>query len=89
VTDFIKQSVFNCPAYGCAREAKLVRTAVQEFIHPVGGEKAAYYIVKCGKHGEKLITMDLQPVIHQNRDPNRRRARSARSACAFAPDTGF
>ena len=66
-------SAFKCPSNGCARQAKLVRTAVLEFIHPVGGEKAAYYIVECAKHGEKLITLNHQPVIHQNRDPNRRR----------------
>jgi hypothetical protein len=71
--DFVKVPVFKCPANGCGLEAKLVRAAVQEFIHPVGGEKVAYYIVKCARHGEKLITMELQPVIHRNRDPNRRR----------------
>jgi hypothetical protein len=73
VMDFVKRSVFKCPANGCGLEAKLVRAAVQEFIHPVSGEKAAYYIVECARHGEKLITKDLQPVIHQNRDPTRRR----------------
>jgi hypothetical protein len=72
-TESAKASVFKCPANGCGRQAKLVCIAVLEFIHPVGGEKAAYYIVECAKPGEKLITLDLQPVIHQNRDPNRRR----------------
>jgi hypothetical protein len=65
------ESEFRCPANGCG---------VEEFIHPVGGEKAAYYIVECAKHGRKLITMDLQPVTRQNRDPNRRSRRS-RDAC--------
>jgi hypothetical protein len=80
-----KPSVFKCPANGCGLAAKLVRAAVQEFIHPVGGEKAAYYIVECAKHGEKLITMDLQPVIHQNRDPNRRRPTGRMRVFAPAP----
>jgi hypothetical protein len=80
VSHFVKQSVFKCPVNECGREAKLVRAAVEEFIHPVGGEKAAYYIVECSKHGQKLITMDLQPVTRQNRDPNRRSRRS-REAC--------
>ena len=78
--EFARQSEFRCPANGCGRDAKLVRAAVEEFIHPVGGEKAAYYIVECAKHGRKLITMDLQPVTRQNRDPNRRSRRS-RDAC--------
>lgn len=74
MTEVAKQSAFKCPANGCGRDAKLVRVAVEEFIHPVGGQKPAYYIVECTKHGQKLITMDLQPVTHQNRDPNRRHA---------------
>lgn len=74
---------FKCPANGCGREAKFVRAAVEEFIHPVGGEKAAYYIVECANHGAKLITMDLQPVTHQNRNPNRRRRTPARGACGL------
>ena len=73
--EFVKQSGLKCPANGCGREAKLVRAVVEEFIHPVCGETAVYYIVECVKHGQKLVTMDLQPVTHQNRDPNRRRAR--------------
>ena len=72
--EFAKESKFKCPANGCGREAKLVRATVEEFIHSVGGEKPAFYIVECAKHGQKLITMDLQPVTQQNRDPNRRRA---------------
>ena len=72
--EFAKQSKFKCPANGCGREAKLVGAAVEEFIHSVGEEKVAYYIVECAKHGQKLVTMDLQPVTHQNRDPNRQRA---------------
>ena len=70
--EFAKTSRFNCPANGCDREAKLVRAAVDEFIHPVGGEKAAYYIVECAEHGQKLLTMDLRPITRQNRDPKRR-----------------
>ena len=69
---FAKQSKFKCPTNGCGREAKFVRATVEEFIYAysVGGEKAAYYIVECAKHGQRLITTDLQPVIHQKRDPN-------------------
>lgn len=75
--EFANQSEFKCPAMGCGREAKLVRATVEEFIHNFGGEKAAYYIVECAKHGQKLITRDLQPVTRRNREPNRRRSLNA------------
>jgi hypothetical protein len=64
--EFTKQSAFKCPANGCGCKAKLIRAAVEEFIHCNGGEKVAYYIVECAKHGQKLITMDVQLVTHQN-----------------------
>jgi hypothetical protein len=83
--EFAKFSEFRCPAIGCGREAKLVRATVEEFIHNFGGEKAACYIVQCAKHGQKLITIDLQPVTRQNRDPNRRRHEGRR---AKGPDIG-
>jgi len=65
--EFAKQSKFKCPANRCGRDAKFVRATVEEFIHSVGGEKPSLYIVECAKHGQKLITMDLQPVTQQNR----------------------
>ncbi len=68
--EFAKQSKFKCPTNGCGREAKFVRATVEEFICSFGGAKATYYIVECAKHGQRLITTDLQPVIHQKRDPN-------------------
>lgn len=72
MTELAKLPVSKCPTNGCRRDAKLVRAAVQEFIHPVGGEKAAYYIVECAEHGKKLI----KPVTYKNRDPHRwRRSR--------------
>jgi len=75
--EFAKEPEFKCPTNGCGREAKLVRAAVEEFIHPVCGEKAAYYIVECAKHGQKLIAIDVN---RQNRDSNRRRARRLQGA---------
>jgi hypothetical protein len=81
--EFATKSEFKCPSNGCGRKAKLVRATVEEFIHPVGGVKAAYYIVECAKHGQKLITMDLQPVTRQKRDPNRRHSRLAADNLTF------
>ena len=63
-----KESGFECPAAGCGREAKFVRAAVQEFIHPVGGVKATYYLVECAKHDQKLIAIDLQPLTLRNKN---------------------